>query len=461
MPHTPTPSRRDVLAAGVGLLAAGGVAGARTNSARRGLGRSTRGKARNVVFLVTDGMSAGTFTLADMAIERRTGRGCAWASLWDRPDARRALMSTRSADSLVTDSAAGGSAWGCGRRINNGAINIHEGRELEPILVSAKKAGLATGLVSTARITHATPASFIANVPSRNMEDEIARQILDKGVDVALGGGARFMDADLVSSHPDTRLVHTAGELRAAAREPGRLVGVFSSSHMAYERDRTEREPSLAEMSMVAIERLDAADTGFVLQIEAGRVDHGGHANDIVASLHDQIAFDETIAAVTDWADERGDTLVIVTTDHGTGGPDLTVYNQQSLKGFDTLLDARHTLTWVLDHLDDRRLPDATDTLRALVAEHVGIELTESEADWVTRTFAGQRVNGFHGANTTVAALGAVMANHFGVAFTSVNHTAEHVDATAFGPGAEALPSRIRNNDLHALMTTALALPVG
>lgn len=460
MARAPTPSRRDVLAAGVGLLTAGGIAGARTTSVHRSAARSVRGKARNVVFLVTDGMSAGTFTLADMAIERRTGRGCAWASLWDRPDARRALMSTRSADSLVTDSAAAGSAWGCGRCINNGAINSHEGRELEPILVSARKAGMSTGLVSTARITHATPASFIANVPSRNMEAEIARQILDRGVDVALGGGARFMVEDLVSSHPDTRLVRTAGELRAAAREPGRLVGVFSGGHMAYERDRTEREPSLVEMSMIAIERLDAAGTGFVLQIEAGRVDHGGHANDIVASLHDQIAFDETIAAVTDWADERGETLVIITTDHGTGGPDLTVYNQQSWKGFDTLLDARHTLSWVLDRLDDRRAPDAADTLRALVAEHTGVEISRDEAEWVARTFTGRRVNGFHGANNTVAALGAVMANHFGVAFTSVNHTAEHVEATAFGPGAEALPSRIRNNELHALMTTALALPV-
>ncbi len=459
--HT-MPSRRDVLAAGVGLLAAGGLARARTADTRsRPAAGAPEGRARNVIFMVADGMSIGTFSVADLALQHRTGRGLAWASLWDRPDARRSMMSTRSADSLVTDSAAGGSSWGCGKRVNNGEICWHDGREIEPILVTAKRAGKSTGLVTTARITHATPASFIAGVPRRSMEGEIARQILERGVDVALGGGAVFVTPDLLGEYPGITVVRTAEQLRAAVSAPGRVVGVFTDSHMAYELDRPGSEPHLREMAMFAVERLAENPEGFVLQIEAARVDHGGHANDFPASLFDMIAFDQTVAAVTEWASKRDDTLVIITTDHGTGGPDLTVYGEQSRRGLRTLLGTTRTLSWILQRVRETPPDDQPARLAGLVRTHCGVALTDDELGWVFRPVRGDRVNGFNGATGFVSALGAVMANHFGVAYLSTNHTAERVEATAVGPGAEALPARIENYELHGLMTAALALPSG
>jgi len=455
-------SRRDLLAAGAGLLAAGSLtAPSRAATAAK---TTRRGKARNVIFLVTDGMSVGTFTLADMTIHRRTGRRSQWVRLWNQPGVHQGTMSTRAADSLVTDSAAGGSAWGCGERLYNGSICFSKQTgEIEPILIAARNAGKSTGVVSTARVTHATPASFYANVPSRNMEDEIARQLLDREIDLALGGGATYLTEDLLADHPGVTAVRTAAEMRAAAETPGRLVGIFTDGHMSYELDRkahaTGAEPHLRDMSMLAIDRLSTNPEGFVLQIEAGRVDHGGHANDFPASLHDQIAFDETIAAVRDWAEGRDDTLVIITTDHGTGGPELTVYKEQSHAGFDTLLQARRTLSWIAERVTDGPLDTAPDRLRTLVARHCGVELSEDELEWALRPLHGERVNGFNAANNPVAALGAVMANHWGVGFVSTNHTAEHVNATAFGPGADALPAFLENYELHALMTTALGLP--
>ena len=461
-------SRRDVLSAGVGLLAAGSLAGrARGHAARetvaRGRAASRAAKAKNVIFLVTDGLSVGTFTLADMTIERRTGERSKWIRLWSEPGVRQGMVSTRAADSLVTDSAAGGSAWGCGKRLNNGAICWSENAEHEPILIAAKNAGKSTGVVSTARITHATPASFYANSPSRNFEDAIAEQLMERGIDVALGGGSRHFPESLLANHTDATVVRTSSEMHNAAGKQGRLLGLFRSGHMSYELDRAgeagNTEPTLREMSMLAIDRLSTNPEGFVLQIEAGRVDHGGHANDMPASLHDQIAFDETIAAVHEWTEGRDDTLVIITTDHGTGSPELTVYQQQSYAGYDNLLNADRTLSWIADKAADGPKEEFADRLAGLIAVHCGIELSSDEIDWATRPQRGERSDAFNPASNRAGALGSVMANHWGVAYSSTNHTAEHVNATAFGPGSESLPSFMENYELHGLMTAALGLP--
>lgn len=463
----PQPSRRALLGAGVGLLATGGLAAGASGRAPSFVrsevasprGRDASGGAKNVIFLVVDGMSIGTFTIADMVMRRRGGHGSHWANLWSTPGVRRSMMSTRAADSLVTDSAAGGSAWGCGRRLPNGSIcfDTADG-ELEPILVTAKRAGKSTGLVSTARITHATPASFVATVPSRNMERIIAEQELGRGVDVLLGGGAKYFSDDLLAEHPDLTVVRNADAMRRAAGTRGRLLGLFNDDHMSYELDRTDSEPHIREMAMLAIDRLSKNENGFVLQVEAGRVDHGGHANDFPAMLHDQIAFEETVDAVSTWAMARDDTLVIITTDHGNGGPELSLYKDEAAEGVETLLAVRHTLSWILGRLGETPRDGWPGGLRELVREHAGVSLTDEQVEWALKPTRGERVDPFRGANTLVSAVGKVMADHFGIAFVSKNHTAEHVEATAFGPGAEALPHRIENYELHALMTNAMGI---
>lgn len=454
-------SRRALLGAGVG---AGLLAGFAPSTGRRAIGQPSRtvatpkGRAKNVVFLVVDGMSAGTFAIADYVMRQNGGAGSHWASLWAKQGVRRSMMDTASADSIVTDSAAGGSAWGCGERVDNGAVCFNRHGEIEPILVTAKRAGKATGVVSTARVTHATPASFFATVPNRGAEKLIAEQMLERGVDLALGGGAKHVTQDLLAAHPDVAVVRTADEMRAAARTDGRLVGLFNDDHVNYELDRPESEPHINEMSMFAIDRLSQNPEGFVLQIEAGRVDHGGHANDFVASLHDQIAFEETVKSVSEWAMARDDTLVIITTDHGTGGPELTVYGDDANKGMETLLGAKRTLSWILSEISSLPKDQWGGVLGEKIAEHIGVTLTEEEMQWALRPLKRERVNAFRGANSLGSSIGAVMANHFGVAYVSTNHTSELVDATAFGPGSEHLAHRIENHELHGLMTRALAI---
>src|SRR5690606_13249345 len=144
--------------------------------------------------------------------------------------------------------------------------------------------------VTTTRITHATPAAFIANVPDRGREDDVARQMLERGVDVALGGGARHFAPERLAAQRGLRVVRTRDELLGLDAAPGPVLGLFARSHMPYTLDRSESEPTLAEMARAALERLERHGGGFIVQIEGGRVDQAAHNNDAGAMVADQLA---------------------------------------------------------------------------------------------------------------------------------------------------------------------------
>lgn len=157
------------------------------------------GAAKNIIFLVSDGMSTGTLTIADLLKQSKYGQKTHWMNLYENPDREfhRGLMDMAALDSTVTDSSAASSSWGCGHRINNGAVNMGPyGETYRTILEIFRDAGKATGLVTTTRITHATPAGFATNAASRGMEDEIAKQYSDRNYDLLMGGGYRLFSPD-------------------------------------------------------------------------------------------------------------------------------------------------------------------------------------------------------------------------------------------------------------------------
>jgi alkaline phosphatase len=483
-------TRRQILTGGLmsGVVGGGGLLGlsgargeadvSQGGDAPKGSGAAPGvlgvGRARNVIVLVSDGASMGTLTLADQCHRMHHGTPTWWTRIWGEPGARRAAMETSAADSLVTDSAAAASAWGIGRKVRNTSVNVcPDGKSPAPLLVVANGAGWRTGLVTTTRLTDATPAGFVANVPKRSMEDAVGVQLLERRVDLLLGGGARhFKSVEL--DRAGATLLRTAAELAAAPSDlpsKGPLVGLFAEGSMAYELDRDDLQPSLAEMARAAITRLAKAtegrERGFLLQIEGGRVDHAAHANDAAALISDQLAFDEALGVALEFARQRGgsagDTLIIVTTDHGNANPGLTIYGEAGEAGLRRLLKSRRSFEWILKRLEGLGDPaELADDLPQVVREASGVELLPEEVAWVRRRLAGrQPVNGFIEADTTESALGAVLANHFGVAFVSVNHTADLVDCVAWGPGAERLEPMIANTALHALICDAAGLPGG
>jgi len=467
-PATNLPRRRFLkwTAAGIAACAAATPPSTAAPSIRTSRTRTARdpGSARNIIFMVSDGMSQGTLSLADMFRRQHEQRSSEWLALFARDGIRRALYSTRAADSLVVDSAAAGSCWGCGHRVNNGALNITpDGVQRLPLLVHAAQSGKATGVVTTTRVTHATPASFVVNCARRDWEGPIAAQLLDRRVDLVLGGGRRFFKSDLLAAHPDLTVVRDRAALLDIAPKGGRLLGLFAESHLPFVLDQPATVPSLAEMTRIALRRLDTAPNGFVIQIEGGRVDHAAHSNDAPSLIREQLAFDDAIAEVMRFIDggRADDTLVILTTDHGNANPGLTVYGPEAQAGFDRLAKVTRSGEWFFDELNKLPEADRAGGAPGLLTIATGIEFDEVEKRYLADAVAAKRVAPFREQSKFESVVGGILANHFGIGFVSGNHTADYVEVTALGPGSETLAPTGHNADLHPLMVAALGLPPG
>lgn len=452
------PRRRFLRSAGAGAGLGAVLAGDVRARGSQASARVAAGHAKNVILLIADGMGLGTITLGDMYSRMTRSRRLHWMDLLNDPRVRTGLCDTQSADGLVSDSAATASAWSIGERVNNGAICFTpDGREPAPVMARAVARGMACGLVTTSSLTDATPACMYANAPKRNMGDEIGQQLRESGVSVMLGGGRSTLNP-IFASTPDSGcvIVRTREELMAhAATDSQRLLGLFGSSYVPYVLDRRPETPSLMEMSRVAISRLAANEQGFMLQIEAGRVDHAAHANDAASLVHEMMEFDDVAGWVASWALDRGDTLVIITTDHANANPGLTLYGQTGDRAFERLRGVKRSFEWIFREFDRGKeaADDPAALMGSLVHEATGIELRpEDLRDYVD----GALKHPFRTAGTRTGLLGALLANHFGVAFLSPNHTSDFVLVSALGPGSTLLPGFHHNTQLHDVIVSAL-----
>lgn len=430
-------------------------------------------KAKNLIFLVVDGMGTGTHCLANRWSLRSCRRPLNWTELYRSPDLRRAYQDTASASSPVTDSAAAASAWGCGQRVMNGAINMHaNGVSLQPLYRYAKAAGKATGLVSTCRITHATPAGFVANVVHRDSEDAISQQYLNREVDVLLGGGRRHFyrvinpniagstAIDLIAEFERKGYAYAQNktDLKQNA-DASRLLGLFSESHMPYVIDR-KHNPDFSEMPDLptlfesALTHLSRSKEGFVLQVEAGRVDHAGHVNDPAAILHELLEFDGCIPIALDYLKKDPDTLLIITTDHGTGGCQLNGLGDAYVESGPALgyIDEATASFEALE--DEFRASGRFDRKRFI--EAIGIVPTQTQSEAIQAAINDEAVEYLSSAMTDI--MSEAIMERTAVGWTSNQHTAEQVDLFAIGPGSEQLAPFIQNNELFDLMMKALDL---
>ena len=315
------------------------------------------GNVRNIILLIGDGMGPAQFGLLETYARRAPNSIYA-----DRPTAVSQLMrqgktllsDTGPHNALVVDSACSATQLAIGEASGSEMIGLNaRGDKIETVLQQAKRLGKATGLVSDTRITHATPASFAAHQTHRHFENEIANDLLHSGVDVMLSGGLRYFLPDnpalispqqqqnilaaglsLASKRTDQRnllteaqqqgyqLAFNREQLQAVDKFP--LLGLFASSAMPdalLEKSQPQRtHPSLKEMTEAALNLLSQHEQGFFLMIEGGQIDWAGHNNDAGALLHELLRFDEAIQVVVNWAEQRNDTLVILTADHETGG---------------------------------------------------------------------------------------------------------------------------------------------
>lgn len=435
---------------------------------------------RRIIHLVADGMSNATLTCADHFSHLTRQRELTWLQLSRRPGASSGLMNVRSLNSLVPDSAAAAAAWGCGSRVVNGTINIlPDGRELQTLYQLFGQAGWKRGLVTTVEITHATPAGFAVNVSDRATGDDIALQYLDRRIEVLLGGGRKFFAAATRDDKRDlqrdfAQAGYTVMQDRAAlAAAPTERfwLGTFDHSHLPYTIDQRHRAalqaavPTLAEMTTAALRKLEREER-FILQVEGGRVDQAAHMNDMAGACHDMLAFDEALDVCVAFQARHPDTLIVVTTDHGTGNPGLNGtgkgYNQTAalLQNFTTVKGSHAEIIKKIRGItafDGEAYKEAVKSGTVVVDAKQTIEIIRATTGFTPTTRQAQKLLQFFTkqgdtlyelVNTSTAQLGQLLANHVGVGWSSTNHTSDYVPITAFGPGAERFQGFIQNVDV-------------
>ena len=305
---------------------------------------------RNLIFMVSDGMGPTSLSLTRSFMQFQNGAPFSEQLVIDQHLIGQSR--TRSSSSLITDSAAGATAFSCGKKSYNGAISVTPDHEpCGTVLEAAKKAGYMTGLVVTTRITDATPACFAAHVNMRQEEDRIAEQMvgdypLGRVVDLMFGGGrchflpnstldssCRADNRDVVAlakekgySYVDDRAGFDKLKRGAGLKLP--MLGLFADTDIPYEIDRRNENdiyPSLKEMAETAMRALSEAtrdsDNGFFLMIEGSRIDHAGHHNDPAAQVHEVLAYDEAFTSVLDFLkNDPTEAVMVSTSDHETGG---------------------------------------------------------------------------------------------------------------------------------------------
>ncbi|WP_442872162.1 alkaline phosphatase [Colwellia sp. 20A7] len=346
--------------------------------------RST--KAKNVILFVGDGMGISTLTAARILKGQLAGNSGEEGYLSFETFPYSALVKTYNVDAQTPDSAGTMTAMMSGLKTDAGVLGVNEdilrgncasvkGNEVVTALELAEIKGLSTGVISTARITHATPAATYAKSADRNWEDisdmdiennaeranceDIASQLVNfesnlearytgidvDGIDVVLGGGRRHflpkeatynsVDAtsDIEGDRTDGRdltaewrtmypngkyIIDQTGFDSIDPETTARIFGLFNESHMQYEADRSNDiagEPSLSQMTEKAINILDNNDKGYFLMVESGRIDHGHHAGSASTALTDAIEFSNAVQAAIDATNDE-ETLIIVTADH-------------------------------------------------------------------------------------------------------------------------------------------------
>ncbi|MGF1657351.1 MAG: alkaline phosphatase [Verrucomicrobiales bacterium] len=416
---------------------------------------------KHVIFLVSDGMSCGVPGLAEQFSQLARGRGTSWYEMMRTPGVIHSVMDMSALNTPVPDSAAAASCWGSGVKLMTSAVNtLANGQRLKHLGELLRDAGRKVGLVSTARITHATPAGFASAVPFRNQEAQIAQQYLENKVDLLLGGGRFHFESsnrpdqvDLLSHYGEAGYtVVTNRQQFLEMRPQTQILGLFSSDHLPMSIDQRkqpnlqERIPTLAEMTLFALDAVGHNQGGSFLMVEAARVDHAAHANDSAALLWDQLAFDDAVATTLAWASERDDVLVVVSTDHGNAGPVLngmgTRYDN-SADCFHKLLGFQSSVMAARARLRYRASLDAAFAPEQVIEEMAevsgGIQISPAAAREVAENlmnpegphdWSAQHRNSF-------GVLGQALGNHTGIGWTGTSHTSEPAMFMALGAGAQ------------------------
>lgn len=422
-----------------------------------------RGKAKNVIMLIADGMSTEAITLA------RHTKGDSLAI----DEISVGSVITSWANGPITDSAPGGTVYAAGEKTNNKYIGTSvNDTPMASILEGAESVGKATGIVATSEITHATPGDFTAHTNNRKYYNQILQQQINQDMEVVLGGGfnkpsgfSSEVSTDEFESYYEEQVnnikeegfdfITTKDEL--TSYDGDKLWGSFADADLKYDFDRQSDndnvQPSLAEMTNKAIEVLNKDEDGFFLMVEGSKVDWAAHANNTVGIVSDILAFDEAVKEAIEFAKADGNTVVVVTTDHGNSGITIgSSYYNENIESYDKATYANTTdllknATITEERFNEISSGKSNDEIKALAKKYYGIDLNDEELAIVK----GEQEEGRQ------VGIREVIARRVGIGYTTGGHTGEQIYLGVYAPSdVELLEGVVDNTEVNKYMQRVL-----
>lgn len=404
---------------------------------------NNQAKIKNIIFLIGDGMGP-TYNTAYRSFKDDPSTPYVEKTAFD--DYLVGMQQTYSWDQeeSITDSAAAATTMASGVKTYNNAIAVDLNRqEVETVLEKAKKQGKSTGLVATSQVNHATPASFGAHNESRNNYNEIADDFLDDQIDgepkidVILGGGTSYFerkDRNLAEEFEKTGFsyVQTTEELLNDDNE--QVLGLFAPVGLDKAIDRPEQQPSLAEMTETALERLHKNKDGFFLMVEGSQIDWAGHDQDIVAAMSEMEDFEEAFSRAIDFAKNDPHTLVIATADHSTGGLAMGIDGEYKWDP-SPLQAAKRTPDFMAEKIANGEDPEE------VLAKYIDLNLTNDEIQSVRDVASGET-------EEIDDAIEQIFDKRSGTGWTTSGHDGVDVNVYAYGPQSDRFVGLLDNHEL-------------
>ena len=423
-------------------------------------------QAKNIILMIGDGMGPSHVHIAWLYATRQLGKNLVMTEVMDK--GQTAYMVNDTADSTVTESAAAAVQMATGLKVFAKSVGIGpDGKVLKTILEMAKEKEKATGLVTTSGITDATPAGFVAHVAHRSEEEKIADQLVKSDVNILFGGrkefflpqsekGRRKDGRNLLNDARENGylVVETAEEMKKT--DGKKILGLFNQSNMLFEIDRRgSTEPSLAEMTMKALEILSRNKDGFFLMVEAGRIDHAAHHQDIVGVISDTLAFDEAIKVVYEFQKSHPDTLLIITADHETGGLVILPYSQTGDEYEGINLRAIFQINGSHEKRNKELGKDPSlEKIKEVIKKYYGIDLKEEEAKTIKENTM-RRLDPRHFHYDMDGSIAFVLRLYHRIGWATDSHSATPLLLWGIGPGSEKIKGWRHNTELFKIMKEA------
>ncbi|MBT4644014.1 MAG: alkaline phosphatase [Deltaproteobacteria bacterium] len=420
---------------------------------------------KNIIFYIGDGMASTQRRVAEEVHKRKLAMNTLPVV---------GIYTTFSADSIVTDSASAATAMATGHKTENGVISMDAEGEIsfETIAEAAKRLGKSVGLLTTTRLTHATPAAFGTHIESRGDENAIAVQYLEGGFEVLMGGGwgnfvpksteksRRWDKRNLLKEFEEKgyQVLRTRNDLiNLQVRKNTRVVGLFARSHLPYFLDRTASEPDLSEMTRAALKILSQNPKGFFLMVEGGRIDHAAHGNSPAAAIGDLLELDNAVKTGLEFGKENPSTLILVGGDHETGGMGMGIGGQYFMRP--AVIKKVTRSEFGMGYGDVLENPDQAF---AIFKKYTGIEkLSPEETEAIKLAIKNTKEGrGLQSPNKTynpswfAYTFSRILSQRSRIGWTSYAHTAHPIILTAGGPGSENFMGFYDNTDLCKKMAS-------